>query len=233
MATLPENPAWETGIYQLETTDPVQGGLDGVDNRQAKQLANRTAYLKQKIEDQGAAQTESLANHLLVTDPHPQYINAAELEAKIAALVASSPAALDTLNELANALGNDPNFAATINAAIASKIPLYKAFGIQQSWQDVTNLRALNTIYTNTTEKPIVIVHQVVNGIGLQDVGVWVSGQPTIHSNGGVFNRIPDSGTGSGHGYAMSIVPSGATYKYTFAFSSSSSSANRTFLEFR
>lgn len=37
----------------------------------------------------------------------------------VAALVASSPAALDTLNELATALGNDANFAATVNAAIA------------------------------------------------------------------------------------------------------------------
>ena len=39
----------------------------------------------------------------------------------IAALVASSPAALDTLNELAAALGNDPNFAATMNSALAGK----------------------------------------------------------------------------------------------------------------
>lgn len=39
----------------------------------------------------------------------------------IAALVGSSPAALDTLNELAAALGNDPNFAASMNSALAGK----------------------------------------------------------------------------------------------------------------
>jgi hypothetical protein len=39
----------------------------------------------------------------------------------IADLVASSPAALDTLNELAAALGNDANFAATVTAALAGK----------------------------------------------------------------------------------------------------------------
>ena len=39
----------------------------------------------------------------------------------IAALVASSPAALDTLKELADALGNDPNFAATMTNALAGK----------------------------------------------------------------------------------------------------------------
>jgi len=42
----------------------------------------------------------------------------------IANLIASSPAALDTLNELAAALGNDPNFATTIATALGLKAPL-------------------------------------------------------------------------------------------------------------
>jgi hypothetical protein len=50
MATLPETATWEAGIYQLETTDPVQGGLNGIDNLQGKQLANRTVYLKQQVD---------------------------------------------------------------------------------------------------------------------------------------------------------------------------------------
>lgn len=41
----------------------------------------------------------------------------------IAALVASSPAALDTLNELAAALGDDPNFATTVTNSLAGKQP--------------------------------------------------------------------------------------------------------------
>jgi hypothetical protein len=40
----------------------------------------------------------------------------------IANLVDSSPAALDTLNELAAALGDDPNFATTVNTSIATKL---------------------------------------------------------------------------------------------------------------
>ncbi|AKA81202.1 hypothetical protein [Pseudomonas synxantha] len=39
----------------------------------------------------------------------------------ISDLVASSPGALDTLNELAQALGNDPNFATTVTNALAGK----------------------------------------------------------------------------------------------------------------
>lgn len=46
------------------------------------------------------------------------------VKSAIAALVASSPAALDTLNELAAALGNNPNFATTVTNALAGKQPL-------------------------------------------------------------------------------------------------------------
>jgi len=50
-----------------------------------------------------------------------QISTTAFVQAAIAALVASSPAALDTLNELAVALGNDPNFATTMTNALAGK----------------------------------------------------------------------------------------------------------------
>jgi hypothetical protein len=43
---------------------------------------------------------------------------------KIADLINSSPATLDTLKELAVALGNDPNFATTVTNLIAQKMPL-------------------------------------------------------------------------------------------------------------
>ena len=54
-----DNPQWAAGIYQLETTDPVLGGPNGIANRQAKELAARTQYLKKKQEDDkpGAAST--------------------------------------------------------------------------------------------------------------------------------------------------------------------------------
>jgi hypothetical protein len=47
MANLQETPIYEPGIYQIETTDPVVGGPNGISNLPLKQLANRTAYLKQ------------------------------------------------------------------------------------------------------------------------------------------------------------------------------------------
>ena len=185
MANLPETPQWEDGIYQIEVSDPVLGGPDGISNRQGKQLASRTLYLKQQVEKGGS----DLEKHIAAADPHTQYApkasptftgtptaptqtktdnstklattahvksvvadyaplsspaltgkptaptaaqtandtqlaNTAFVKAAIAALVASSPEALDTLNELAAALGNDPNFATTMTNALAGKQPL-------------------------------------------------------------------------------------------------------------
>lgn len=107
MANLTEIAQWENGIYRIETTDPVLGGENGISNAAAKQLANRTSYLKQ-----------------LVDAINGNYATQAYVAAQLAALVDSSPAALDTLNELAAALGDDPNFAATMTAALAGKQPL-------------------------------------------------------------------------------------------------------------
>ncbi|WP_350238882.1 tail fiber protein [Pectobacterium colocasium] len=141
MANLSEQESWIDGIYQLETSDPVVAGPGGISNRQAEQLASRTAYLKKMQETTG----ESLQVHLAASDPHSQYAPKASpaftgtptapttaqtanntqiattafVKTAIAALINGSPAALDTLQELANALGNDPHFSTTILNAIA------------------------------------------------------------------------------------------------------------------
>jgi microcystin-dependent protein len=54
MADVPESAVWEDGIYQLEVTDDVLGGPGEISNRQATELANRTAYLKQQVEGKAA-----------------------------------------------------------------------------------------------------------------------------------------------------------------------------------
>ncbi|WP_228530465.1 gp53-like domain-containing protein [Citrobacter amalonaticus] len=144
MANLPETPQWEEGIYQIEVSDPVLGGPDGISNRQGKQLASRTLYLKQQVENGGT----DLAKHIAAADPHTQYAPKAsptftgtptaptpansdnskklattEFVAKaLAALAGSAPETLDTLKELADALGNDPNFATTVLNKLAEKL---------------------------------------------------------------------------------------------------------------
>ncbi|WP_048971731.1 phage tail protein, partial [Enterobacter asburiae] len=112
-------------------------------------LATRK-YVDDKVLELKVYVDELMAAHLAAADPHSQYApkasptftgtpkaptaatgnnstqlaNTAFVQAAIAGLVGSSPAALDTLNELAAALGNDPNFAVTMTNALANKQPL-------------------------------------------------------------------------------------------------------------
>lgn len=55
MANVIETSSWESGIYRIETTDPILGGENGTVNIQAKQLANRTLYLKARADQVDAA----------------------------------------------------------------------------------------------------------------------------------------------------------------------------------
>lgn len=108
-----------------------------------------------------------MAKHLAAPDPHSQYAqkdsptltgipkvptpaagnstkqiaNTEFVVSSIAAMVDSAPAALDTLNELAAALGNDPNFATTMLNALGGKQPLDNTL-TNLSGKDVAGLLA-------------------------------------------------------------------------------------------
>lgn len=110
-------------------------------------LATRK-YVDDKVLELKVYVDDLMAKHIAANDPHTQYApkasptftgtpkaptaaagnnstqlaNTAFVQAAIAALVDSSPGALDTLNELAKALGNDPNFATTMTNALAGKM---------------------------------------------------------------------------------------------------------------
>ena len=66
-----ETNRWEAGIYQLETSDPVMGGPNGIDNRAPRELANRTLWLKTELAKAvaqiGANQTEAAQTYALKT----------------------------------------------------------------------------------------------------------------------------------------------------------------------
>lgn len=55
-------------------------------------------------------------------DHNSIYYTQTQVNQKLADLVSSAPETLDTLNELATALGNDPNFATTITNLIGTKL---------------------------------------------------------------------------------------------------------------
>ena len=66
MANLPETANnYEAGIYQIEQDDSVAGGPNGIANRQAKQLADRTNFLKGKVD---SIETKDTAQDQSITD---------------------------------------------------------------------------------------------------------------------------------------------------------------------
>ena len=76
----------------------------------------------------------------------------ADIAAAVAALVASSPAALDTLAELATALGNDDDFATTINTALGNRV----RFDAAQTLTTPQQLQACNNIGVGDPETDLV-----------------------------------------------------------------------------
>ena len=79
----------------------------------------------------GAADTDALpegTTNLYYTDARvSNYLSANDYDTATnitASITDSAPATLDTLNELAAALGDDPNFATTVTNSIAEKLPL-------------------------------------------------------------------------------------------------------------
>ena len=82
MANVKEDKIWEEGIYQLEVTDPVVGGIDGISNKQAKQLANRTSYLKEQIKNNKSSMDTALAKKRDVEDSYSK----TEVDEKLTAI---------------------------------------------------------------------------------------------------------------------------------------------------
>lgn len=86
---------------------------------------------------------------------------------QVSNLVASAPGTLDTLNELAAALGDDPNFATTIANSIATKLDAsvnpIKAASVSND--TITFTRADNTTFSITTSDANTDTNYYLNGI--------------------------------------------------------------------
>ncbi|EAB6240874.1 phage tail protein [Salmonella enterica subsp. enterica serovar Stanley] len=161
-----------------------------------------------------------MAKHLAAPDPHSQYAqkdsptltgipkvptpaagnstkqiaNTEFVASSIAAIVDSAPAALDTLNELAAALGNDPNFATTMINALAGKQPLDNTL-TNLSGKDIAGLLTyLGLGETINLAKNAVPATRRVNSKPLTgDITLWASDVGAISA--GAVGEITDNGT--------------------------------------
>ncbi|KWE69759.1 hypothetical protein WL77_12745 [Burkholderia ubonensis] len=85
MTDLVESSTWTPGIRQFETSDPVEGGPDGIDNVPLRQLANRTRFLKdvQDAQAGGLEMKAPLASPAFTGSPQapvpPQFDNTTKI----------------------------------------------------------------------------------------------------------------------------------------------------------
>lgn len=87
----------------------------------------------------------NLTGTLALTSDFTGYATEVYVNTAVANLVDSSPATLDTLNELAAALGDDPNFATTITTLIGTKEPTITAGNTSQYWRGDKTWQTLPT----------------------------------------------------------------------------------------
>lgn len=149
-----EDIASAVGLEDASTTKKGIVQLSSATNSTSETLAATPKAVKIVMDEtKTKAPLDSPAFTGTPTTPTPpddavglEMANAAFVRKLLAALVGSSPEALDTLNELAAALGNDPNFATTVTNALAGKQPLSD---ILTAISKLT-VRADNLLYFNT-----------------------------------------------------------------------------------
>lgn len=116
-------------------------------------------------------------------DNSTQIANTSFVQAALAALVGSSPEALDTLNELAAALGNDPNFATTVTNELAGKMAITRNGGdIADKTAFVHNI-GLSATGQNTDN----LLFTGPDGMKIQVFRRTLANSPTI----GYINTVP------------------------------------------
>ncbi|RZY59212.1 tail fiber protein [Escherichia coli] len=137
-----------------------------------------------------------------------QIASTAYVMAAIAALVDSSPDALNTLNELAAALGNDPNFATTMTNALAGKQPkdatLTALAGLATAadrfpyftGNDVASLATLTKVGRDILAKSTIAA--VIEYLGLRELGTSGEKIPLLSTANAWANRQTFSGGLSG-----------------------------------
>tara|TARA_B100000678_G_scaffold20576_2_gene15840 strand:+ start:14506 stop:17442 length:2937 start_codon:yes stop_codon:yes gene_type:complete len=127
------------------------------------------------------------------------YATIADVDSAVADLVDTAPSTLDTLNELAAALGDDPNFATTVTNALAAKAPLAPRI------QSVTSAGTVTPTFLNDQ----------VN-ITAQATGLTLANPTgTAVSAHGIAIRIKDNGTARAISYGAQYRAIGVTLPTT------------------
>ncbi len=203
MANLEETREWAEGIYQLEKTDRVLGGTDGVANRQGQQLANRTLWLKEKVESTESALTE----HKEADDPHPQYVTEQKMTDYVGTVIVQGQVNAD--------------WNATDGAACIKNKPVLSAVATSGNYADLNGKPTLSAVATSGSYNDLKDIPQAIpTGF----IGMWSGGADAIPSGWWLCNG--ENGTpdlrdrfiiGAGGSYAVGSAGGNATQTVTLS----------------
>ena len=112
-----------TGNLTCNVTGNVNGNVTG-DLTGNVTASSGTTTLNNLVVNGTADFTNTKLVNITTPTAGTDAANKTYVDDTVAAVIDSAPAALDTLNELAAALGDDANFAGTVTTALATKLPL-------------------------------------------------------------------------------------------------------------
>ena len=136
----------------------------------------------QDLEDSKADKATTLAGYG-ITDAYTKSQTNSQIDSKIATLVNSAPAALDTLDELAAALGDDANFATTVTNQLANKLDTSTYNTDKATFATKTELNGkANTTHTHTAAQVSGLATVATSG-SYNDL----TNKPTIPSTSGLL----------------------------------------------
>lgn len=186
------HPTWDSSgnltIVGLTVTNPINGNIAWTS------VTGKPTTVSSFTNDSGylTSINSSMISTALGFTPQ----SAANVSAAVAALVNSAPAALDTLNELAAALGNDANFATTITNALATKAnssDMTTALALKANSSDMTTALATKlNLSGGTLTGYITFANNTSVGIHNVDNTAWLHlddfyGNIHLRNSGGEF----------------------------------------------
>ena len=183
--------------------------------------ASSATYTDNKVDSLSGSSATALRAEYVAADTALSASQKTYIDAKVAGLVDSAPATLDTLNELAAALNDDPNFSASIATSIGNRV-LTSTFNTY-SGSAATALRAEyvagdSALSASSHTQRLAISTSLASSIAGVQAGALVSGsyQVELKSDNGDLNFTDGQAFGDIYGQGAGTLdiyaPSGAAW---------------------
>lgn len=112
----------EFGLSELsKEVEGIFTNITTVQTSVEKEIADRTAADKALSDKIDAIEIPEVPTKVSELENDAKYQSDSEVDSRIQNIIGSAPEALDTLKELADSLGNDPDFAGTVTKELAKK----------------------------------------------------------------------------------------------------------------